>query len=143
MLTGIALILTKKIEGVTKIFTIQEKRKKPWKDIGDFSIPMETVLAGESHSDTIARALDEEIGDGVVTTTFCPLGDFDILGLAIVTLYHAEVIRYQTLRVKNPNEAEAVRFMAAEEILSKKLRAGAKEMIEVWQKNIATVGVCA
>jgi len=131
MFRGIALVLKRK-DG--KILIIQETQKKPWKEPGDFSVPMETRNKNETLAEVIKRAINEE-ANGIREYTVVRKirqKNYNILGLALVGCFLLEVTQYN-----NPLAGQEVKnhqWMPPEEALRLKLRPGAREMIEGFLK---------
>ncbi|MDP3989429.1 MAG: NUDIX hydrolase [bacterium] len=128
---GVALILVSP-DDPNHVFVLKEKQNRPWKTIGDFSIPMETLQPNESHSHAISRALDEEVGIDAVTGILYTIGDYDLVDVALASAYYTELKSISFFRVKNPEEAEVVGFMHYAKLLKETIRPGVREMILSW-----------
>lgn len=128
MILGVSVILLRE-DG--KILTIEEAEKKPWKEPGDFSIPMETKLEDETYEDTVDRAIREEARGITEYRIIGPIADrdYNILNIALVRCFLVEVRKHENLL--SGIEVANHRWMFPEEFLRlKKLRPGARGILE-------------
>lgn len=139
MIEAVALILARKEEGQVRILIIQEKNSAPWKDRGDFSIPMETRNPGEDSVSAVHRCISEEANGILEWRILGIIGTFPVLDIAEATCFLIAV--YNHCSFSDCEDVWNHRWLNPEEALQLKLRSGAREMIEKFMQLMHKYGL--
>ncbi|MBL7057780.1 NUDIX hydrolase [Patescibacteria group bacterium] len=133
---GVGLILR---NPVGDILVHQELMSKPWlgKEIGDYSIPMETIELGETVQSCLNRLLFEEVGEDVVIALH-PTKQilwYNILNKGIVVIFQARFICASNLEPAEKGEILPAGWMSPTKLLNQKMRVGVREIIQNYLGN--------
>lgn len=108
---GVVAIITDIHPDLNHCVLLVQRNSEPFKDT--FMFPGGFLEFGETRVETLARELDEELGLGVVRSSFVdelPAEDDDRQPYHLVSFYHTQVAGIP--RIKDPKEIKSIRWVS-------------------------------